>query len=606
MRDTLDRLLVRIDNCFGYNLSIRFKIILIFMTLMLTVVGLFAGLSYASIAGSSSEQLLHSAELTFEQTSTLLEYRIKNIEYAADQVTLNMELNYILKKNPDGLPVADLMGDYQTVKSIVLSAYNSSTMYRLNVYLNSFGLLQNASQEHVLKETADVFSVKLVENTEWYRDLHSGSGRSLWALNSISMPKHEEQVVSYIRYIVDLQDYANDLGVIKIDILQSELDEIVSRANISSYGASFLVNSNGTVISSSGGAVSTEILTLVAGQHTESVSPKWKSMANGSIIGIQRIANTDWTLISVISGRDIRAAGNTLLSDVLIFMLVVVLIGAILVVFLAWAVTYRIRTLADHITQSGKSHSPIPVTVHGTDEVCVLTDSYNQMIEEMDRYSKLQFELGKNVEKAEMKALQVQINPHFLYNTLDIINFIALENGTYDICSVVQNLARFYKLSLSGGLDIVPVKNELDLIQSYVNLLNLKYEDSITLNIDVPEAIKESTILKLILQPIVENAILHGIQEKPEPVGTVSIKGFFEEGAVVLAVSDDGVGMSPEMLEQLRQGANSTLDHGYGIKNVVRRIQLHYGDDYRLRFESQPGKGTTVYIRVPYTSSEEG
>lgn len=603
MKEAFSRLYSGIEKYSKYNVSIRLKIIFIFITLMLIVIGLFAGLSYASISDSSSEQLLHSAELTFEQTSTLLEYRIKNIEYAADQVMLNKELNYILKKDSSELPIEELLEDYQAVKSMIVSAYNRSAMYRLNVYLNSFSLLRNSSKDYYMRDSSDLFSVKLIEETEWYQMLRSQNMRSLWTMDAVSLVKSEEQVVSYIRFIVDLQDYTQDLGVIKIDILQSELNEIVARANISAYGAAFLINSGGVIISCSGGSVPENMLAFAAANYTESVSPKWSTLDNGSIVGMQRIANTDWNLVSVIADRDIKAAGNTLLSDVLIFMLLVVVIGAVLVIIFAWALTYRIRSLADYITQSGVNHAPIPVKIRGTDEVCVLTDSYNQMVEKMENYSKLQFELGKSVEKAEMKALQAQINPHFLYNTLDIINFIALENGTYDICSVVQNLAHFYKLSLSGGLDIVPIKNELALIESYVNLLNLKYENSVALNVDVPKEIEDSSILKMILQPIVENAILHGIREKTEPVGTVTIKGRLENGEVVLAVSDDGVGMPPDKLEQLQQGKCSTMNHGYGIKNVIRRIQLHYGDKDSLRIVSEVGVGTTVYVCVPFTKS---
>lgn len=198
-------------------------------------------------------------------------------------------------------------------------------------------------------------------------------------------------------------------------------------------------------------------------------------------------------------------------------------------------------------------------------------------------------------------SLQAQINPHFLYNTMDMINWMALQGRTDEISHAVQSLSRFYKLTLSRKKGISTIARELEHVAIYVQLQNMRYHDSIELITDIPDELSEYQIPKLTLQPVVENSILHGILEKESKSGTIVITGWMENEDVVLLISDDGVGISPEILSTILSGKGKSQSGGTNIAiyNTHRRLQILYGNDYGLTYSSNPGEGTEVEIRFP-------
>ena len=214
---------------------------------------------------------------------------------------------------------------------------------------------------------------------------------------------------------------------------------------------------------------------------------------------------------------------------------------------------------------------------------------------------KKQAKSAEDLRIAEFNSLQAQINPHFLYNTMDMINWMALQGQTEEISHAVQSLSRFYKLTLSRKKGISTIARELEHVTIYVQLQNMRYHDSIELITDIPDELSEYQIPKLTLQPVVENSILHGILEKESKSGTIVITGWMENEDIVLLISDDGVGISPEILSTILSGSGNSQSGGTNIAvyNTHRRLQILYGKDYGLTYSSNPGKGTEVEIRFP-------
>lgn len=212
-----------------------------------------------------------------------------------------------------------------------------------------------------------------------------------------------------------------------------------------------------------------------------------------------------------------------------------------------------------------------------------------------------QFRSGQAIKSAELEALQAQINPHFLYNTLDMLKWMARNGMTDEIGQVVTSLSKFYKLSLSMGNTVISIRDELLHVSSYMQIQSTRYVNKILLDIQVDEEIMEYGILKITLQPIVENAIIHGILCTEEESGTIRITGGLEKGDIVIIVSDDGEGMSPDIVSKLLTNDlnNRTRGSGYGLRNINERIHLFYGPGYGLAFDSKPGIGTAVTIRIP-------
>ena len=203
--------------------------------------------------------------------------------------------------------------------------------------------------------------------------------------------------------------------------------------------------------------------------------------------------------------------------------------------------------------------------------------------------------------KAEFELLQAQINPHFLYNTLDAIVWSAESGNEKQVVSMVGNLSNFFRTSLNRGKDVITVREDLLHVRSYLEIQKVRYEDILEFEIDVPETVTGSPIPKITLQPLVENALYHGIKNR-RGGGRISITGEETENAVLLRVSDNGAGMSPERLAEVRRGlTGGAPDEGtiYGLYNVGERIRLHFGEEYGISIDSTEGEGTVVTVRLP-------
>ena len=237
----------------------------------------------------------------------------------------------------------------------------------------------------------------------------------------------------------------------------------------------------------------------------------------------------------------------------------------------------------------------ITVTSDEGDEIGELIRGFGSMIEKLAVLINVVYE-GKLKEKEyQMKALQAQINPHFLYNTLSMINWKAIAAGNDDISAITLSLASFYRTALNKGSNILKVSSELENVRSYlkIQLFMHDYEFDVVENID--EEILEYNSLNLILQPVVENAIGHGIELKEDGRGVITINGCLKDGCVVFEIIDNGAGMEPDKAVQIL----SDTSKGYGVRNVNERIKLYYGEEYSIRIESEPGRGTKVIIRIP-------
>ena len=229
-----------------------------------------------------------------------------------------------------------------------------------------------------------------------------------------------------------------------------------------------------------------------------------------------------------------------------------------------------------------------------------LAGGFNIMMDEIDVLMEQVKEEQRQFDMMRFNALQSQIQPHFLYNTLECIHWQALSNGSREISTMVKALAQYYRICLSEGKDIIPLRMELEHVRNYLIIQNMRYGNIITLAEKVPEKYLSVTIPKLTMQPLVENAIYHGIRIKEGMTGTVEIEVSEKEDMIILTVQDDGGGMEPERIDYINQNiSDMERDVGYGISNINKRIELMYGEQYGLRFRQSEGKGLCVEIRLP-------
>ena len=260
------------------------------------------------------------------------------------------------------------------------------------------------------------------------------------------------------------------------------------------------------------------------------------------------------------------------------------------------------------------------------DEIGSIAKSFNYMADRIEKSMKKQQEyievlkderdfveqVQKQKRKAELRALQAQINPHFLYNTLNTITWLASDKGIDEIRVLSHSLGKFFRISLSKGAEVITVKDEVDHVKSYLTIQEIRYSEVMRYEIDVPEEVMKCTVLKLVLQPLVENAIYHGIKEK-EGMSLIRITAEKKADAmgkewIQFEVKDDGMGIPPEKLESINQGLEEgTTDNrdGYGIFNVNERIKLYYGEEYGLYYESRAGEWTKAILTIPMRAQED-
>ena len=215
----------------------------------------------------------------------------------------------------------------------------------------------------------------------------------------------------------------------------------------------------------------------------------------------------------------------------------------------------------------------------------------------------------KDLEKksAEIKVLQAQINPHFLYNALDTANWMAFKYNAKDIMKFLKMLSNFYRLSLSMGKSVVSISKEIEHVKSYLDIQKIKANDEIEAIYKISSEILNYSIPKLILQPIVENAIIHGTQEVDDRKGLIEIKGSLENSIIKLTIRDNGMGMDPEKLKEIltKIHIDNDISGSYGLRNVNQRIRHYFGDEYGINIYSEYGQGSVVEILFPAKDLDE-
>ena len=231
-------------------------------------------------------------------------------------------------------------------------------------------------------------------------------------------------------------------------------------------------------------------------------------------------------------------------------------------------------------------------------ELRILDRSFSDMAGHITELMDQQIKNQRSLHRAQLELLQAQINPHFLYNTLDSIAILAENQREEDAVQMVNSLSTFFRNSLSGGQDVIPLRAELAQATSYLEIQQIRYSDILTYEISVAEDIQDILVPKLILQPLIENALYHGIKNR-RGKGRITIDGGAGEKGILLTVRDNGAGMSPEKLSQLQSGVYQDNHSGLGLRNVHQRIRLYCGEPYGLFFDSSPGGGSTVSILLP-------
>lgn len=577
---------------FFANLKIKQKLLLTYFVLIIIPLYILTHVTYIKVSEIVQSQTLISAGQLQDQADTTLEDKIDKVKYVMDVISLDGKINEILRRDMNSYSVPDQLRDFNDLSNMLTNLRSKSDDYSIKLYVRD-GLIYS-------EDGANLFSMDSVKNSTWYHLLNSSDSGILWCPPSY-LPKNEN-CFSAVRIIWNHVSLTEKAGLLRIDIPTNKIQSLLKKANITKTGIVFIQSKDDILISSSDGP--NDRMWLPDSKTFGSIkNDTWTLETFSSkkvFIRYKSLGPTGWKLVSVIPLKEVLSSSNQLRNMMILLMLVVGSLAYLLAFFIANASIKKISQLLRKMKKVQTGDLNVIISNYNKDEIGELAENFNYMIHKINDLYEEQFKSGQAVKAAELKALQAQINPHFLYNSLDLINCIALNHKIPDISLMVQSLTRFYKLSLNKGRDLVSIKDEIEHVKVYTQIQNLRFENRISLGFDIPEELYHYQIIKIILQPLVENAILHGIFEKGYENGNIKISGFLDNsGTVVMRVQDDGVGMYEEKIQNIFKQDDSEQLHGYGVKNINDRIKLFFGEKYGLSYQSEPGKGTTVEVRFP-------
>lgn len=319
------------------------------------------------------------------------------------------------------------------------------------------------------------------------------------------------------------------------------------------------------------------------------------------IVNLQNIPQTGWSLYTYVPSADITHKADSILNATLIVIGICILILIVMISIFANTMLRRIHRLNQWMKQVEHGDLTLVVPNASMDEIGQLTRRFGHMLKRINDL--IQEVYANNIiqKEAELRALQSQINPHFLYNTLSFINWKALRSDAHDISHMVTTLSTFYRTALNRGASIISVRDELENIRSYIEIMLIMNDYSFDVKYEIEEEVNHYSMVNLILQPLVENAIKHGIHQKESGRGLLRIRAAVNGPDLVFRVEDNGPGIAGQAAEELLKSPSS----GYGLKNVNERIQLTFGFEYGISIESEEGRGTDMVVKIPKTFGKE-
>lgn len=593
-----------------YGLKLRNKLLISYIIFFFVPLCVFSVFTFQSFSNILRNNIIFSMDKNYSQTYSFLTDKLDKIKNTSDLILSSDSINdiFTLKKD-DNWQAQNYSLTHQSMT--FLGSLEDADISRIVLFL-----YQNESDPNI---SYNYESIDSVQNSIWYKDFVQNDLYILWCPQSYL--NHQDTMLksanksnyALIRKFNDPTNYSNTLGYFCLYFSTDPINSIINMANTVTGSVTYLQNSKGDLVYASNTKLYNQ-LNASFSKHTneKKVSAQLKTCSlNGKnvLFAKKNFADTDWNLITIVPYDKVLSQ----VRDTQIKIAVITFLLSLLCLTIAWlisnSITKRIGHLQHEMQQVQQGNLNLLSNTPYTDEIGYLYESYNFMMREIERLMTEKYKDGIQVKAAELRVLQSQINPHFLYNTLDTINWLAQKNSIVEVQTAITSLATFYKLSLSGGNDEIPIEDELKQVSSYVQIQNIRFSNGIFLIFDMDEEIKKYLILKLILQPFVENAILHGIMNKPVKEGVIIIKANIDSGNIKITIQDDGIGIREDTLRCLNDdsfvGENGS---GYGIQNVRKRLNLNYGSQYSVRFLSEPSKGTVVEFSIPAkyesTSSE--
>jgi len=613
MNNLLRRLLHTIRYTFGWSrLNIRRKMIVAYLALVLIPSCLFMYFYYERSSTILQEEVNQSILQTLKQAEINISDKLNSVETVANQITSNAKIYLHLGREGNYLEPKQQILDYKEISRELEYIHSNTSVYNIRMYVNPTLMYS--------REKSQFFSLQEIEGSDFYNQVRKLDGAILWTTSYLrtNLLGDQKYVLSAAKMLRHLDDYDRLLSVLILDVEEDILSEIISSIQLDKGEQVALIDENGMILSHKnkdliGNNYVDERQLDKSSFNQNEGSFRIHDNNHSSVLLYQSIPLTGWKLVAEVPANQLITRNDTfnriaiaifIGTTAIAFTLIIVLLLGTIAENNNRRISKIVRTL-QRVGLDGMDHKNIS---SNNESLQGLEQSIDHVIVTVKSLMEESFSAKLHEREALLRALQAQINPHFLYNTLDTINWMSIRQGADDISNVVGALSKYFRYSLNKGRDIVTLEDELQLVKAYAEIQQKRFPDQFNLNIHADKEASSCYLPKLTLQPLVENALIHGLYET-RAAGAISITARITSEDLYITVEDNGVGMTQETIDKLLLSPEQTKElssSGYGVYNVHERIRLYGGENSGLTLKSTPGLGTSISIRIARIPGREG
>ncbi|MEK0316132.1 cache domain-containing sensor histidine kinase [Cohnella sp. 56] len=587
------------------SVSLKVRLLLYFLFLVILPTSIISITIYNESYRTITENISTAVQKNLNMVETLFMNKFEEMDSLADSIYMNPEMTELLsaERPVDQIAVVNELTNLDKIIDgySMPGADNRSYIPKLYMLDRPEYQLYNFSR--------NISTISEIEKKDWYAALPFKSrytvvpadGSSSGAAPTIMLAKRLFGLNNLTIPYVGLLTIEADIGNFN-DVLDQLKPSVNSRIFIVDQAA-HVVASPDTALLNRSLAGEPYIQRLLPFHAGGSGSFETSIRDEAMLVSYRSIESPDWTIVSVSPVSDLNGKLVYIRQVMYIVIAVCMALALLMALLLSNNITKPIRKFIKSMSYAREGNFDIAIQYKRKDEFTFLFSQYNKMIRQIKELINQLYITEVKKKEADLKALQAQINPHFLYNTLDSINWIALRHKVPEISQMVTSLSDFFRYSLSKGRNIIPVEDELQQVRSYLSIQQVRFKDRLDYSIEVEPEVYGHYTVKLILQPLVENALIHGI-EKRRGKGVIELSARRENDWIVIDIGDNGVGANVgELNDMLRSEASGD---SFGLNNVNERIKQVFGPDSGLRYRSNEGPGVTVTVRFPCVTSLEG
>ncbi len=560
------------------QLSIQNQIFLSMFLITLLGVGVLMNIVYKASVDAIEQNYRASYQSTLKNSSCVLDMNLKNIVDVGRSFLNDKSFQQILENGNKYGGSKFSSGDRTKLRKVANEMASQQVWVNYIVFTDLYGHVYQLN--NINQGTYDFYMYyadKDILKEDWVKVANEAKGREVFFKDSI-LAVGSKAGFCYAKYMINPSD-GEGMGYMVVGLSQKLLGKSFVMGNEGFNSSNFMV------LDEDG-----ELIYFVGNEERETaIMEAFSNPEKNSLYLFSSVTNytTEWSIVNVVEKNELseESKGIRLISFWVAGCVLVV--GFIMARIISRTISQPLKQLENTIAQVGEGERHITEEFDYS-EVGRIGQKFKEMVNTNLELSEHLMAVKLNEREAELLLLQSQINPHFLYNTLDSLYFVAIMHGDDQMAEMVEALSDNFKLALNNGNKYIKVADSVKWMQGYMKLQNMRYNNRFELFVDISREILQRETITFIFQPFIENAMYHGLEPKIGK-GKISLRGWQEQNNMIFTIEDDGVGIDDM----------SRLENGYGVRNVIERIKLNYGEKYGVIFESSPGKGTKVTIVVP-------